>query len=297
MNDETFFEKMTGSTGSSCSMEEGRYILRDGEKIQRNDARFSGIPADAALLRRSGQAGHSCRVMDALYKYPYLDRDSLHAVLSSRDGKEFDDRKLGKSLQFLRELGVAEMYSYGDKSFYGLSREARNQLAADMGYKVSLKPDMDDAWILGAAGLCHWHAHAVGGGHIGKNFLYQAMRIAGREYLPESYMEFKRSVPYRAFAYTVPRDGNLSSLVGKITESIDLQLSSIRKGWVSLTVLVAPSLASAQACNEIFSRLPDTKGKRVYYALDSRTGAHARGFSGLCEFDRESGTLVSVGVE
>ncbi|MBR4606333.1 MAG: hypothetical protein IKO41_08945 [Lachnospiraceae bacterium] len=297
VENDLFYKRVADGEDGAAEEVVSPYVITNGQELVREEKKV-GLPVDAEAFRRSPSAGNSSRVMDALFKYPFLDRISLEACMSG-PGKApaLDSRKTWDALKVLREYGIVSVWKYGDFCFYSLSPFARRQMEAAKRFRTVVPgEDASDAEILGLAGLCRWHAHAVSKNGVGLNVVRQEITLAGKPYLTDSYMEFVRSVRYRLFAYPVPRDGDFEALKDKIMESWRVQKESVRKGQASLTVLVAPSLSSAVACREIFDRLSETSGKGIYYALDSRRGPAALGLRGIYRFE-DGGVLRSIGIE
>ena len=297
ISDEIFFRRTSDERDEIPVEVTSPYVLREGLKIV-TERSEPGLPVDAEAFRRSDRAGNASRVMDALYKYPYLDRISLEACLSGPSkAPAMDPGKVWDALKTLRGYGIVTVLKYGDFCFYRLSSFARRQMEANKKYRTAVPEDgASDAEVLALAGLCRWHAHAVSKNSVGLNVVRQNVTLAGTEYLADSYMEFVRNFRYRLFAYPVPRDGDFEALRERVLESWRLQKASIRKGQASLTVLVAPSLSAAVACRKIFEELSETSGKSIYYALDSKRGEVARGLRGIYRFE-EDGILRSIGIE
>lgn len=259
-----------------------------------------GNPLDAVSLRKSGKLGRGIRVLDALYKYPFLDRCSLLACLSA--GRSFDgigDRQLWDHLRFLIRSGLAESISYGDFHFYRLSEDTRKQMSDYKGYIVEAPTLSNVSFVLETAALCSWHAHATAGGNCGRNAVFQKMRFAKKEIVIDSYLELKRTVRYRIFAFSTPRGSDPNAFVNKILDSWRLQCESGRKGQVTLTLVVASSLTEMEGMDRLFGAIGEARGRKIHYALDSRRGRDAYGFHGIYYFDSDGveNSLRSVSID
>ena len=294
-DDELFYKRMGESEEEDYVGEPSPYILKANAKLEKS-AKTGGICVDAEKYRRSGSAGNASYVLDALYKYPYLDRVSLESCLAGGHMPAIEPRKVWEALKTLRDFGIIDVWHYDNFCFYSLTAAARAQMGSNKKFKTVVPGyDASVPEILGIAGLCRWHAHAVSATSVGLNIVRQTVKVAGQDYLADSYIEFTRAVRYRLFAYPIPRDGNFAALKDKILDSWSIQKNSIQKGQASLTVLVSPTLSDAIACNRLFSVLSETAGKTIYYALDSRKGPMVRGLRGIYKF--EEGKLRSIGIE
>lgn len=277
---------------------ESPYFFKDGVDLE-VPGQSLARPLDVLSLRKSGRLGRSVTVLDALYKYPFLDRCSLEACLHGGKTPAISDRQVWDCLNFLMDGEIVHPVKYGDFRFYVLRDGARKQLSEAKDFSVTTPDLTDKSRVLETAALCRWHAHFTAGGNVGANVIGQTMKFAGKTAIVDSYLEFRRSVRYRVFAFASPRGSRFEDFAEKLSAFSELQRESARRGLVTLTVIVASSVTEAEAIDRMLGAMDAFRGRRFYYALDSRRGKDAYGLAGLRYFESEGGevALRSVSIE
>lgn len=235
---------------------------------------------DINKLFRDGAYGRvEYNIIDALYKYPYMNRKTINRYLD----KVLKKKQESWHWYYHIILEMLEDYSlyalrYGDNVFYALPCYVRNLWAKKKHYTVSL-PDENISSVLEYASLAQWHIALMEGEKLLQNTLYQNRKLARKSVIVPSYIEtIKSGYSYRMFSFCLPRGRNdISFFLEQLKYFWNIMEQSRRKNQITLTVLVSSSLNEIRAMNELMKSFPAAKGRRVYYVLDGNTSE----FSGL----------------
>ena len=234
---------------------------------------------DLAKLFKDGIYGRAehC-VLDALYKYPFLNFRTLSRYLDIVYGTHGTPNWYHHILLKMRGDNIIYALRYGDNVFYALQDYVRLFWVNKKRYSVSI-PDICVSAVLEYASLAQWHISMMEGEKLVKNTLYQNMKIAGETLVVPSYMEIVKSdTRYRIFSFAFPKGvKEISPFIALLSHMWELMARSRRKNMVTLTVLTVSSLKEMEVANGVFKSCKTAKGHRIYYVLDGNTSE----FSGL----------------
>lgn len=217
-------------------------------------------------------------MLNALYKYPYLNTHTLYRYLDIACGKKSSPNWYYHILQKLRADYVVSALRYGDTVLYTLPEYVRLYWSKKMKYSVEV-PELSVSSVLEYASLAQWHISMMEGEKLQKNTLYQKMKMAGEELTVPSYMEtVKFGIRYRIFSFAFPKGvKEITPFLSQLSHVWELAARSRRKNMITLTVLTVPSLKEMEVANTVFHTFTAAAGHRVYYVLDGNTSV----FSGL----------------
>lgn len=235
---------------------------------------------DIYRLFKNGAYGRvEYNIIDALYKYPYMNKKTICRYLDKILNKKNEtwDWYYHIMLEMLDDYSLYAL-RYDDTIFYAIPSYVRNLWAAKKNYEVFL-PDEDVSSVLEYASLAQWHISLLEGEKLLQNTLYQKRKIAKESLLIPSYVEtMKSGYRYRIFSFSLPRGrDDISFFLNQLERLWDIISRSKRKNQITMTVMVASSLKEIQAMNEIMKSFPAATGRRIYYVLDGNTSE----FNGL----------------
>lgn len=232
-----------------------------------------------------------CHIVDALYKYYLMNRHTLSRYIDVTSERENAAALVRNILDKMKEDGILYTIRYGTLVLYSLTDSVREEWSQKKSFVSKRVPSFDTPYqVLEYASLAQFSVSVMEGEQVHCNHFHQVRSIAKvRMHIP-SYVEMtKAQYRYRIFAYPFPKDPgvNITDFLEEINRAWGQMAKNRRKGLISLTVIVVPSVAQMEALDSVFRHYTPAAGHRVYYCTDSDTAVN-RGLQTLYWYEPDA---------
>lgn len=211
-------------------------------------------------------------VLEALYRYPYLNQHNLSRYLDLKLGVQ-KWTSYRNVIDRLKEDGVILQILYADYHFYTLSQEGISYISAKKGFHTSPvveRPPVTGQQLLSCASLAQWHL-SLQDKKLQDASFYQRRKFGKVKGLVYSYAAYNTAAyHYHLFSLPLPKGPDTDFFL----EQLDFICLAYNKTFhgkrdICLTVFIASSLADMEGAEAFLRSYRPFMDRTPYYALEA----------------------------
>lgn len=246
-------------------------------------------------LTSKGMYGElECRILDGLFTYCALNRFLICSYLDLVAPSKSGEYRLRLRSVLKKMMGDGMIYTirYDSLVVYVLSESARDEWHKKKPHLTVAMPDLGSApQLLEYLSVAQYHMTLKGFENAKGGLFYQTKHFGKARVLIPSYIELHcGTYRYSIIAFPAPKSpkASIKQFVGGFARIWDVLKARRTRNVIYLFVVLVSTRAEMEALDLAFRHIAESKGRRIYYALDEYT---AMSIMGNSRFPKKSLTL------